>query len=573
MAFGIVDYIVFGIMLMLSTFIGIYYRFTGGKQKTTQEYMLGNKNQGFLPVSFSLMASFMSAITLFGVSAEMYSYGTLFVVINVSYILGTPIIAYVFLPVFFKLGNLSVYEYLEKRFGRLTRTFTSLAFSVQMILYMSVVLYTPSIALEAVTGLSLISSITLVGLVCVFYSTIGGIKAVIITDVFQSLLMFASIYVVIGVAMYDTGGILEIWRIADKYGRIQFNNFNIDPTERHSWFSLVIGGMFTYVSLYAINQTQVQRYLTMKDYRTAVKSLWCSLPLLSLLSISTCFSGLAMFSKYYNCDPIKSGRISRADQLMPFYVLDTMGNIPGLTGLFVAGIFSSALSSVSPALNSLAAVTMEDYVKPLMKQDITDKKLVFFMKILVLIYGAICLLLAFLAQYFDSVLQTSLTIFGIIGGPVLAVFTLGVLLPHVNQKGSLIGLVIGLIFSFTLGLGGPKPPIKNLPTFTDGCSVLINKTIPNVEQGVKLFEGLQNDSNYLYLYRISYMYYIVLGFIVTFIVALIISAVFKESYCNNPDLFTPFVAKRLRKHGLLLKIKSTKMEQRTYVEDNNHLCS
>jgi sodium-coupled monocarboxylate transporter 8/12 len=73
------------------------------------------------------------------------------------------------------------------------------------------------------------------------------------------------------------------------------------------------------------------------------------------------------------------------------------------------------------------------------------------------------------------------------------------------------------------------------------------------------FLRLQNDSNYLYLYRISYMYYIVLGFIVTFIVALIISAVFKESYCNNPDLFTPFVAKRLRKHGLLLKIKSTKM--------------
>jgi sodium-coupled monocarboxylate transporter 8/12 len=83
-----------------------------------------------------------------------------------------------------------ILQYLEKRFGRLTRTFTSLAFSVQMILYMSVVLYTPSIALEAVTGLSLISSITLVGLVCVFYSTIGGIKAVIITDVFQVIQLF-----------------------------------------------------------------------------------------------------------------------------------------------------------------------------------------------------------------------------------------------------------------------------------------------------------------------------------------------------------------------------------------------
>lgn len=123
----------------------------------------------------------------------------------------------------------------------------------------------------------------------------------------------------------------------------------------------------------------------MKDYNTAVKSLWYSLPLLSLLSISTSFSGLAIFSKYYNCDPIKylkldfivwekmyymsiyiflrSGRIMVGDQLMPLYVMDTMGSIPGLTGLFVAGIFSAALSSVSPVLNSLAAVTMEDYVK------------------------------------------------------------------------------------------------------------------------------------------------------------------------------------------------------------------
>lgn len=82
-------------------------------------------------------------------------------------------------------------------------------------------------------------------------------------------------------------------------------SFNIDPTERHSWFSLIIGGTFLYVSLYAINQTQVQRYLTMKDYKTAVKSLWYSLPMLALLSISTSFSGLAIFSKYYKCDPIK----------------------------------------------------------------------------------------------------------------------------------------------------------------------------------------------------------------------------------------------------------------------------
>lgn len=566
MAFGIVDYFVFAIMLVMSASIGIYYRFTGGKQKTTQEYMMGNKNQGIIPVAFSLMASFMSAITLFGVSAENYYHGTQFVAINLSYVLGTPIIAYVFLPVFFKLGNLSVYEYLEKRFGRLTRTVTSIAFSLQMIFYMAIVLYAPSIALEAITGLPLISSITLVGLVCIFYSTIGGIKAVIITDLFQSLLMFASIYAVIGVAMYETGGISQIWKIADKYGRIEFNNFNIDPTERHSWFSLVIGGMFTYVSLYAINQTQVQRYLTMKDYNTAVKSLWCSLPLLSLLSISTSFSGLAMFSKYYGCDPIKSKRIPSVDQLMPLYVLDTMGSIPGLTGLFVAGIFSAALSSVSPVLNSLAAVTMEDYLKPFMKQDISDQNRVFYMKILVLAYGTICLLLAFLSRYLGSLLQSSLVIFGMIGGPVLAVFTLGVLLPHVNQKGSLTGLVIGLVFSFTMGFG--RPAVKNLPTYINECPAVLNKTI---QQSMLLNDESPNE-NYFYWHRISYMYCIVLGFMVTFLVALMVSSIFKEEHCDNPDLFTPFVAKRLKKSGILLKKKFVKKDINSPDELNNILC-
>lgn len=82
-------------------------------------------------------------------------------------------------------------------------------------------------------------------------------------------------------------------------------SFSIDPTVRHSWLSIVTGGFFTQVSLYSINQTQIQRFLTMKDYKTAVTALWCSLPLVILISVLTSFSGLAMFSKYYSCDPIK----------------------------------------------------------------------------------------------------------------------------------------------------------------------------------------------------------------------------------------------------------------------------
>lgn len=168
------------------------------------------------------MASFMSAITLLGVSTEMYQFGTLFVVINISYGLATPIAAYLYLPVFFKLQATSAYEYLERRFGASTRLCASIAYSLQMILYMGIVLYAPALALEAVTGITKTNAILIIGLVCTFYSTVGGMKAVLITDVFQSLLMFAAIYSVIACAAIKAGGFGPIWEEAQKHGRLEF---------------------------------------------------------------------------------------------------------------------------------------------------------------------------------------------------------------------------------------------------------------------------------------------------------------------------------------------------------------
>lgn len=106
----LLDYIVFAAMLLLSAGIGIYYRFSGGKQKTNREYFLADKNMPVIPVAFSLMASFMSAITLLGVASENYMYGTQFTIINISYVIGTPIAAYVFLPVFFQMQATSSFE-------------------------------------------------------------------------------------------------------------------------------------------------------------------------------------------------------------------------------------------------------------------------------------------------------------------------------------------------------------------------------------------------------------------------------------------------------------------------------
>lgn len=184
--FSVWDYLVFISMLAISVGIGVYYRFTGGKQKSTKEYLMADRSMAVWPVSFSLMASFMSAVTLMGVSNENYQFGTQFIVINFSYGLVTPIAAYLFLPVFYKLQACSAYEYLEKRFGQTTRLTASICYTLQMILYMGIALYAPALALEAVTGLNKDWAIILIGIVCTFYSTIGGMKAVRILRVIHA---------------------------------------------------------------------------------------------------------------------------------------------------------------------------------------------------------------------------------------------------------------------------------------------------------------------------------------------------------------------------------------------------
>ncbi|KAF2884191.1 hypothetical protein ILUMI_21973 [Ignelater luminosus] len=560
--FGVWDYVVLVIVLLLSSFIGLYYRFTGGKQKTVKEYLLADKNMHIAPVAFSLMASFMSAITILGVSSENYTYGFQFIVINISYGLFTPVAAYLYLPVFFRLQATSAYEYLERRFGKVARLAASLSYSLQMILYMGIVLYAPALTLEALTGITQVTAILSVGLVCTFYSTIGGMKAVLMTDLLQSLLMFAAVFSVIICAVIETGSFSEIWRIAEMGNRTDLLNFDPDPTVRHTWFSLIIGGGITFLSLYAVNQTQVQRYLTVKDLKQAQKALWLNWPILTLLSLSTSFSGLAIYSKYYNCDPVTTKMIDLPDQIMPYFVVDSMGHIPGLSGLFVAGIFSASLSTVSASVNSLAAVTLEDYLKPLYLAikgtPLPEKGISLRTKLIALAYGLACIALAFLAQFLGGVLQAALTIFGVVGGPLLALFTLGMFTTTANEKGALTGLVVGLSISLWIAFGGPKPPLPKLPVRTDGCNATETSFVH-----ASLFQQSSNfsaatltqpvdNSEYFWLYRLSYLYNGVFGLLSTFIVGYFVSFIIskisnKKPKHMDPNLFIPPIARRMRK--------------------------
>lgn len=567
---GAWDYVILAIVLTLSILIGVYYRFVGAKQNTTTEYLLADRSMSVTPVAFSLMASFMSAITILGVSMEIYQYSTMFVIINLSYVVSTPIAAYLILPVFYRLKTASVYEYLEQRFGYATRLAASLAFSLQMILYMGIVVYAPALALEAVTGLSQIFSVLIVGVVCTIYATMGGMKAVLMTDIYQSLLMFAAVFSVIICAWIKAGSLEVIWQTALDNHRIALTNFSIDPTERHTWFTQILGGSATYLAIYGVNQTQVQRLLAVRTLRSAQAALWWCLPILCLLSISTCFSGLCIYWYYRNCDPVLEGRVGSRDQVMPLFVVDTMGDYTGLAGLFVSGIFCASLSTISSAISSLAAVTLEDYLKPLVRccarRNLNDRQTLWYSKLLSVFYGALCVGMAFLAGTIGGLLQAALSIFGIIGGPLLGLFTLGMYVTSANQKGALAGLLLSLAISFWIGFGHPKPPIPSLEMSVEGCP--INRSFARdvilQHQLERVRSDATTDEQYFYLYRISYMWYAALGFLIAFFGGCVfswIAAVFKwdsnrriyqdvECTLIKHDLFVPPISKRLQRRQM-----------------------
>lgn len=148
----------------------------------------------------------------------------------------------------------------------------------------------------------------------------------------------------------------------------------------------------------------------------------------------SCFIGLIMYAKYSTCDPISSGLVEKPDQIVPYYVMDVASSIPGLSGLFVAGIFCAALSTMSSGLNTLAGTIYEDFLASRMPKDISEKRISDIMKIISVVLGLVSMAFVFMVQYLGTLFQLTLKVMSLAGGPILAMFSLGMLVPFVNTK-------------------------------------------------------------------------------------------------------------------------------------------
>ncbi|XP_065163500.1 sodium-coupled monocarboxylate transporter 1 isoform X2 [Atheta coriaria] len=545
--FDVVDYCVFSAMLLLSAMTGLYYGCRGrycqkGEEVTLRDYLTGSGNMRPFPVAMSLIASYVSGVTILGTPSEIYNFGTQYWLITFSVIFSGIAIAFIYLPVFFQLEVNSSYEYLEFRFSRTVRTLASVLFVIDEILFLPILIYVPSLAFNQVSGINLHLIGTIVTLVCIFYTVVGGLQAVVWTDTWQIIVMFISVVVVVvlGTVAID-GGFDKIWDRNDKGGRLIFDNFSVSLYERQSFFAVLFGGFTYWTSYNSVNQTMVQRYMslpTLKNSRWSVALFTIGVG--AFLTIC-CYSGLLIFATYYDCDPLLAGRIKADDQLLPLFVMETVGHLRGVPGLFIAGVFGAALSSLSVILNSTSMVFLEDFIKGCLRMSLPERTESIIVKVVVLFLGAVAVGFLFVVEHMGGVLSMAASLSGIAAGTTFGVFTLGMVFPFATNAGALIGGLAGALMSGWVAFGvqyvgaaGYVIPHK-LPVSIEGCEAEYDIKINYIEP------EYPDESNIFPLFRLSYHWITPVGVTTVLIVGILVSLLGRQYDLRtiDPDLISP----------------------------------
>lgn len=221
--FSVLDYTIFILVLVISAAFGIYYGFLSKKkQNNTAEYLLGGKSMGTLPIALSLIASNISGIALLGIPSEIYMYGTQYMCFIVCVFAVLFTMWFIYLPVFHDLQMTSCFLYLEKRFDRKVRLTASFFYAVSIMLYVPIVIYVPALAFNQTTGINVHLITPVACVVCLFYTTLGGLRAVVWADAFQFVLMVGATVFTIYLGLDLTGGFSNVWEAADRGGRLIF---------------------------------------------------------------------------------------------------------------------------------------------------------------------------------------------------------------------------------------------------------------------------------------------------------------------------------------------------------------
>ncbi len=441
-----VDYVVLIVYMAASVLLGVWFV---REQRTVKDYFLAGQSMNWFVVAISVIAALFSGISYLGAPTEVFNYDMTYAVTVLSFFIATPLIILVFLPRFYRANFYSAYEYLERRFDLQVRTWSSAMFIIRVVFYLALAIYAPALALASVTGLPLWFSIAVIGILTTIYTALGGMKAVIWTDVMQFFVLFGGQVAIGWFAMSRIpGGLSGTWDIAASAGKLNWLNFDWSLTVRVTFWGALIGGLFNNLVQMGTDQISVQRYLTAKSRAEASKSLWFKLVITLPVVIVFYLMGAVLYA-FYHTYPDRLPDLAQKDRILPYFVVNELPH--GLPGLLVAAIFAATMSTISSGINALSTASIVDFYQRNMQRHPEPERLLQLSKWLTLIYGVLATVVAFLMPLLGTLIEATNKIMGMLGGPLLGVFLLGMLTKRATSRGALLGAFFGsLLLAFVV---------------------------------------------------------------------------------------------------------------------------
>ncbi|GJQ59490.1 MAG: sodium transporter [Candidatus Scalindua sp. AMX11] len=417
----------------------------GRKQSNQDDYYVGGRNLPWWAVGISTMATQTSAVSFISIPAFVALSpvgGLTLLQYEMAVPLSMIVVMVCLIPFFRKLELVSVYEYLELRFGSSVRYLVSSVFLISRALATGVGVYAIAIVLSVCMNTPLWLNIFIIGIVTIIYDTIGGIAAVVYSDVIQMVMLLCGITLCVVYASIYVGGV-----------GIMFESF---PAERchtidmSTFWGFLVGGFFLYISYYGTDQSQVQRELSAPSLDDTKRSLFFNGFARFPLAICYIILGIAVGAVFLHSTDLQDAiPADHLDYLIPQFILLFVP--PGVRAILFAAILAAAMSSLDSALNSLSASTMRDFVER--KQDLSEKRILLLSKLVTIMWGLIISGFAFIVGNISKTILESINMIGsAFYGPILASFLMGVLTKRATAKAVFAGVVAGVVFNLFLWL-------------------------------------------------------------------------------------------------------------------------
>jgi sodium-coupled monocarboxylate transporter 8/12 len=453
--FGITGYLVLAAYMVGTVLLGLSFT---RKQKSLAGYFLAERSAPWWAVGISVLACDLSAISYMGAPAWAYYEDLRYAMTIFMFPLMAVIVAFLFIPFLARLKVFTIYEYLEHRFGLESRLFASALFLLQRASHMAIAIYAIALALQQIVGWPVWACVALVGALTTLYTVLGGMKAVLWTDVMQFFVLMGGVVVMAGVILWALhGDVAGIWQAAAQSGHTRMLDLSANFWDAGFWKGTTIWGLFIgtlvyQVGAYGSDQVLVQRYLAAGSGRMMARSLiFCGLlemPVIGALYLL----GLGFFAYYHA--PENAALLASLNELvaatrdnnmvLPHFVRNVLPS--GLAGLVFAGLFAATMSVFSSGLNSLSTATCMDFIHRLRQVRSNNKELTLAGARWITLAWGVCVTLAAIGVYFAQMgplLQAAATVIGFFSGPLLGMFLLGIFTLRANSLGAILGAVVG----------------------------------------------------------------------------------------------------------------------------------